>query len=367
MNADRWLNLGAIGTVLALSASTVLADARVRVAHLAPFADTVEATSVTVAVNGNALLEDFQFGEFTDYVPLPAGSYEITITPTGATSPAITADATVEDEVDYTLAAIGNGSLQDLSLLALVDDNGDPSAGNLKLRIIHAAPFAADLTATEVSIRTAGGDVVAGLVNVPFGAASPVLEIPAGAYDLKITSPDGRVNLIDLAPLDLPAGASLTAFAVGDGVNQPLGVIALPLGELPTQTPVDDRYSGHWFNPETPGQGLGIHPVPSQNRLFATWYTFDDGVPVWYALDTCATPGSVQCNTVGFDGETAVFSIAQVTGGSFNEPGGTQTTAVGSLTVEFTSCTTANASFELNDSSGSFELFNLTPLISCND
>lgn len=368
MNCGVFVNrlLGAF--VLAGFAGQALAEAQVRVAHLAPFADSLPGTSVTVAVNGDPLLEDFVFGDFTDYVALPAGSYEITVTPTGGSEPAITASATVEDGVDYTLAAIGNGSLQDLSLLALVDDNTPAGAGNLKLRVVHAAPFAATLAATEVSIRTAGGDVVAGLTNVPFAAASDVLEIPAGNYDLKVATPNGRVNLIDLAPVDLPAGVSLTVFAVGDGSNQPLGFIALPLGELPTKTPVNDRYSGLWYNPETSGQGIGVHPATSQNRLFATWYTFgDNGAPVWYALDTCATPGTVTCNTVGFDGDVAVFSAARVSGGSFNAPGGVMNEPVGSLTLEFTGCRTANATFDLDGQTGSVELFNLTPVASCTD
>jgi hypothetical protein len=362
------IQLGTGSLLLAASISVALADARVRVAHLAPFADTVAGTSVTVAVDGDPILEDFTYGDFTEYLDLPAGTYEITVTPTGAGSPAITGSATLEDDIDYTLAAVGNGSLQDLGLLALVDDNAAPAAGNLKLRVVHAAPFADTPEATEVSVRSDDGEVIAGLTNVPFNAASPVLEIPAGNYDLKVATPDGGTNLIDLAPLDLPAGVSLTVFATGDGVNQPLGFLALPLGELPTEAAVDDRYAGHWYNPAVPGQGIGIHPVPAQDRLFATWYTFgDNGSQAWYALDTCVTPGTIACNTNGFDGEVATFGVAAVTGGSFNVAGGTSTRAAGSLVVEFLTCSTATATYEVDGRTGSFDLVNLTPLASCTD
>ena len=69
-----------------------------------------------------------------------------------------------------------------------------PASGNVKVRVFHAAPFADTLEGTEVSIRTAGGDLVAGLQGVPFGVGSGYLELPAGTYDLKVASNDGLVN-----------------------------------------------------------------------------------------------------------------------------------------------------------------------------
>lgn len=366
---SRFPSLAACALLALAASSQAFADARVRVAHLAPFADTLEGTSVTVAANGTPLLEDFRFGDFTPYLELPAGSYQITVTPTGATAPAISGTATVADGVDYTLAAVGNGSLQPLGLLALVDDNAAPPAGQLKLRIVHAAPFADTLAATEVSVRSDDGAVLAGLERVPFNAASDVLVIPEGGYDLKVATPDGRANLIDLALVDLPAGVSLTVFAVGDGGNQPLGFIALPLGALPTETPVDDRFAGHWYNVGAPGQGLGIHPLPLQDRLFATWYSYaPDGSPTWFELDTCATPGSTTCNTIGFDGDTAVFAVARVSGGTFNAPGGLNRQPAGRLTIEFLSCREARAQYDLGlGNTGAFDLVNLAPLADCTD
>ena len=52
--------------------------------------------------------------------------------------------------------------------MATVDDNTAPAMGNVAIRVSHLAPFASDLAATEVSIRTAGGDLVNGLTGVPY-------------------------------------------------------------------------------------------------------------------------------------------------------------------------------------------------------
>ncbi|MGB0513616.1 MAG: DUF4397 domain-containing protein [Wenzhouxiangellaceae bacterium] len=117
-------------------------DARVQIVHAAPFAATVEGTSVTVAANGSPLLENFLFKDFTDFLDIPAGNYELTVTPTGAESAAITANVTLEDNVEYTVLAVGDGVNQPLALWPIVNEFSTPATGNLNLRVIHAAPFA---------------------------------------------------------------------------------------------------------------------------------------------------------------------------------------------------------------------------------
>lgn len=345
-----------------------LADARVRVGHFAPFADTLAGTSVTVRINGADALTNVQFGDFTGYIPLAAGPYTLEVLPTGTSSVAISASVTLQDNVDYTVLAVGNGSLQPLSLQALVDDNSAPAAGNLKLRIVHAAPFAADDAGTAVSIRTDGGAVVGGLVGVPFFAASPVLEIPAGRYDLKVANPDGSVNLIDIAPLDLPAGVSLTVLATGDGINQPLGITALPLGALALERPVDASVSGHWYIPGRSTAGFAFTPVASGNRLVGSWYGWTaGGQQVYYSLDS-AGPLSGEGADIngGFNNERAVFTVFSISGGTLLGAQDVQLTPAGTLTVDFLGCNTATAAFAFTGgASGSFPLENLTPTGIC--
>jgi hypothetical protein len=60
---------------------------------------------------------------------------------------------------------------------------------------------------------------------------APYIELPAGEYDLKITTPGGGTTLIDPKPVTLNDGDIVSAFATGDGGNQPLGVFALPSGQ----------------------------------------------------------------------------------------------------------------------------------------
>jgi hypothetical protein len=349
----------ALTTLSLLFCGNAWADARVAVAHFAPFADSLEGTSVSVALNGDVALEDVQFKDFTDYIALPAGNYTVDIIPTGTTDPAITASFDLVDGQDYTVFASGNGTLQPLELFALADDNGAPAAGNVKVRIVHAAPFAATLEATEVSIRTAGGDLVAGLQGVPFGVGSGYLELPADTYDLKVASNDGLVNLIDPLPAPLPAGAVVTLFAVGDGVNQPLGIIAMPVGELPVRAPVDDSANGIFKLDGLDGEGFYFVPIPKTNRVVGSWYTYDFsqfGAPIWYTFES--EPGD-------FDGVTGTTTLYLSSGASaLGDPQSTD--PIGSIDFEVIDCTMILATVSIDGGGVSeFTGVRLNPSAAC--
>ena len=197
--------------------------ARLQVAHLAPFADP---GTVDIELNGELALEDVDYGDSTAYIELPEGSYLVDIIPDGATNPAISETVDLVGGNDYTAIAVGDGVNQPLDLLELMDDNTAPGAGNFKLRLGHLAPFADSLAGTTADVRLDDGTVI--LDDVVFGAVAGYLELAAGTYDLKVTTPDGATTLIDLAPVSFTEGQILSAFAVGNGTIQDLGGFALP-------------------------------------------------------------------------------------------------------------------------------------------
>ena len=187
------------------------------VAHLAPFADEA-GSSVTVRLNSTDTITEFVYGESTGYLNVPAGDYLVEILPTGTETVAISASVSLTDGVDYTALAIGDGANQDLAIQALEDENSAPAAGNFALRVGHMAPFSNTITGTLAEIRTDAGDLVVG--PFPFGITFPRVELPAGEYDLQVTSPDGAATLIDLAPLTFADGDVVSVFATGEGSNQ---------------------------------------------------------------------------------------------------------------------------------------------------
>mgnify|MGYP001821700398 CR=1 FL=1 len=236
-----------------------------------------------------------------------------------------------------------------------IDDNSAPAAGNVKVRVVHTAPFAATSEATEVSIRTAGGDLVAGLQGVPYEAATGYLELPAGTYDLKVASNNGQVNYIDPLPVDLPAGAVATLFAVGDIVNQDLGIIATPLTELPLRAPVDDSTNGAYALDGLDGQGFWFTPIPAQNRAVGAWYTYGaDGTPIWFTFES--EPG-------GFDGMHAMTTLYQSTGPTMSDM--QMTEPVGTIEFDVIDCSLMETLVTIGDSVTLIDGLRLTPSASC--
>jgi nitrogen fixation protein len=213
-----------------------LAQARLAVAHLAPFAMD-PGTAVSIEVNGVEVLNNFEFAGSTGYLPLEAGvDHLIEVFPAGSATAAISATVNLDEGMDYTALAIGGANGWDLELKLLEDDNAAPAAGTAKVRVGHLAPFAADVADTLADVRLQDGTVI--LNDVPYGAVAGYLELPAGTYDLKITTADGSATLIDLMPVALSAGDIVSVFAVGDGVNQPVGAFALPSGAAGSLLPL---------------------------------------------------------------------------------------------------------------------------------
>ena len=341
------------GIASLLCSPLALADARVSVAHFAPFAEDIADTSVSVALNGEVALENVTFKMFTPYIDLPAGEYVVDIIPTGTTTVAITNTFMLEDGKDYTVYASGNVTLQDLELVALADDNTAPAMGNVKVRVVHAAPFGPTAESTEVSIRTAGGDLVAGLTGVPYGVSSDYLDLPEGTYDLKVASNNGQVNYIDPLPVELASGTIATLFAVGDIITQDLAIVATPIAELPLRDVVDDSTNGAYALDGAPGQGFWFTPIPAQNRAVGSWYTYNsDGSATWFTFDG------------PFDGMSAATTLYQSTG--MTEMGDMQMTMpVGTIDFNVIDCSLIEATVSIGESVTDYDGIRLTTSASC--
>lgn len=200
-------------------------NASVKFAHFAPSANTLEGTSVTVQIDGESAISDFQFGDVSEEaISLAPGDHLVGIIPAGGATPSVSETITIAADASYTVIFAGNGSAHPLDLIPLTDDVTPPAAG-AKLRLGHLAPFASVSEDLAVDICTDANVLVASLGGIDYlEITDPYLELPAGDYDLKIAEAGSNCEslLLDLPSIRLNEGEIYDLYAIGDVTNQPL-------------------------------------------------------------------------------------------------------------------------------------------------
>lgn len=187
--------------------SSSSASSRLRVVHASP-----DAPNVDVLVRNRVVLSNVAFRDASGYLSTAWGDTPIAVRVTGTTTTVISATPHLQEKVDYTLIAANR--VANIEPLLLTDDNRSPSAGNIKLRVVHGAPSAPNV---DVYVTAPGADIanlVPTLSNVPFKAASGYLEVPAGTYQVRVTVAGTKDVAIDTGAVTLAAGQIRTAIAV---------------------------------------------------------------------------------------------------------------------------------------------------------
>jgi hypothetical protein len=193
---------------IALAAPAAAAgDAMVRVLHGSP-----DAPAVDVYVDGNKVggeLAGLEFGDLSDYVALPAGTYDLKVCAAADATvcPIEADDVAVEAGTMYTIAA--TNVLASIEAQIIVDDPA-PRDGETQVRVVH---FSADTPAIDVLTQDGSTAVVDALA---YPDATDYLTLDPGAYDLKVCADaDNSVCPLDPASLDLASGTSYSVFAIG--------------------------------------------------------------------------------------------------------------------------------------------------------
>ena len=276
----------------------------------------------------------------------------------------------LEADVDYTLVVAGDEVDRDVEILLFEDQAGTPGQGNLLLRVIHAGAWDG-ASEQALSLRTVEGEPYGDLGAMTYRDSSGFQSPPAGSYDLKFTSEDGLTNVIDFEPVEWLAGVRRTLVIMGDGVRQPRGVVSIQDGRLETRTPVDNSVTGWWASALGGNEGFIFQPIPAENRLIGTIYTWDAeglGQPRWYTFDTCSTEvGEEGCVAPGgFAGTRADAAVYGFSGGVIGDTLPADGFITGEVSIEFVDCSNADVVLQL-DNVGivEWELTRLTATLPC--
>ena len=218
-----------LAAILVMAGSAVAADAnaRIRIVHASP-----DAPAVDIYVNNAMVLENLPFREYSEYLSLPAASYEVAIKVTGTDTTVKTLPASIASGKDYTAIAVGYagaGMTPGFDVLVTEDNNEYAPDNQVKLRVIHAAPGApeVDVYATTPFETLVGKTPT--LAAVPFKGVSGYLTVPVSTYQARVAVAGTKTVAIDSHRLVTWNGMIRTIIAVDErGGGAPFHLIMLP-------------------------------------------------------------------------------------------------------------------------------------------
>jgi lysophospholipase L1-like esterase len=105
----------------------------------------------------------------------------------------------------------------------------------------------------------------------------------------------------------------------------------------------NDGRDGAWFDAATPGQGFLIdaHPDPEgDDFIFVAWFTYGEDTTSGQRWLTAQGP---------LQGSMADLVVYETLDGSFDDPKTSESSAVGTMTIDFTDCSNASLSYSVTD------------------
>lgn len=179
-----------------------------RLLHAAP-----NAPNVDVYVNNNRLLQNLSYKEFSRYLALPAGNYNIKVYPAGQkTNPVIDTNVNIPSLSMFTAAVIGR--IPNLSLLPIPEPIAPQAVGTTCVRFAHLSP---DTPAVDVTIPS-GAKLFS---NANYKEVTQYVKPPAGTYTIQVKLTGSGETVLTVSNVQLAAGRCYTLYAVGLTAGNP--------------------------------------------------------------------------------------------------------------------------------------------------
>jgi hypothetical protein len=227
---------------------------KVQVLHASPDAPAVNVSLTGPASVSGGGLSGLDYKAGTRAIEIEAGSYDVQvdgITPGGAVT--VIGPANIPFAADTLYSVVAVGDLATIAPVILEQPSAAPDAGNVRLRVLPAAPLAPQV---DVYATTPGADLAA---SAPVGSFSftedlgPV-QVPAGDYQIRVTLPNDPATVVfDSGTISLIAGMDLLVAAVE---NTATGLAPISLSVL------DGNGSFEIFDAATPANLRVVHASP---------------------------------------------------------------------------------------------------------
>ena len=224
--------------------------ANVQFVHASP-----DAPNVAVLIDGQPFLHKLHYGEGTGEIQIPAGSHTVTVSALNPTGPAtVIGPTTINFQQGSDFVVVAEGPVAAISAQVYPHVLSTVAATSTRVQVVHAAPQAPSV---DVYLTAPGAALASSTPagTVAFQAAIGPTDVPAGAYEIRIT-PAGATTpvLYDSGTITLSGGTNLLISALQNTGPGPSPVV---LG-------VVDAYGGtsRLYDVATPANLRVVHDSP---------------------------------------------------------------------------------------------------------
>jgi hypothetical protein len=231
--------------LLSLFVSCGSDHANIRFVHAAVSSGPPD-VALDVAIDGKIVAPGVAYrgvAPATGYLTLSAGSHKVQMSTTGTTDDLISSTISFASGRHFTLLA--TGFIQspadpnfNIAAILLTDDLSAPSAGNVKFRILHAAPYdgvTANLPNIDVYIVPPSTDIATvtpNISNLPYGQASSYQSVPATSNEVIVTQAGSKSAIVTQTFDTLAAGQIRTLVVVNDQDTTSVSATPVVLDDL---------------------------------------------------------------------------------------------------------------------------------------
>ena len=226
--AGKDRRLAANGSVLiALALITSCGGGGGTTASLRVVQASPDQAAVNVLIDGKLQISDLSYAGNTGYLTVNPGTKDLQLELYTDNSLVLDEKVPVTSSSENTVVITGNsGSLKPI---VLADSNTAPTAGDIEIRVMNAAP---GIAAADVYIVPAGVNIstLSPVVkSLAFQAATSYQTLTAGTYEVFLTVPGTKNAYVSSGPLVLTGGEIRTMVALNGAGT---GFTALILADL---------------------------------------------------------------------------------------------------------------------------------------
>lgn len=214
-----------IGAVIAMSFAAGCGsngNAELRVVQASP--DTGE---VNVLLNNKTISSDIGYAGNTGYISVSAGSPNLQVIPINSSNPIVNETPELASSSQTTVIVANYAA--NVEGLVLSDNNTDPPAGDVQLRVVNAAP---GISAADVYFVPSGSSLstIAPIItSLGFESASSYETLTAGTYQIFLTVPGTKNAYFSTGQLTLTSGQIRTIVALNSTTG---GYTSITLADL---------------------------------------------------------------------------------------------------------------------------------------